>query len=93
MKGVRFYEELHNKNRTAETSQGNIVAVFYETPRVQDGDTVFDAAGAVYFEENSPVCGTSVGQVYLSTSCRRVSEKRAREIHPSLFVWLDGDDK
>jgi hypothetical protein len=89
MKGVRFYEELTNKNRAAEKSQGNVVAVFYEQSQAHGGGVFYDASGAVYFHPNSACAGTSVSQEYLMKSTRRVSEERAREVHPALFTWLD----
>jgi hypothetical protein len=89
MKGVRFYEELNKKNRKGETSQGNVVAVFYEQSQARGGDVFYDAGGAVHFHANSAAAGTSVSQEYLTKSTRRVSEERAREIHPALFTWLD----
>lgn len=95
MKGVRFYEELHDKNRKNEKSQGTVVAVMFETAR-PDGKfgPAYDAVGALFYNEpNSVVCGTSVCQDYLTQITRRVSEERAREIHPELFRYLEGSVK
>ena len=93
MKGFRFYEELKNKNRKAEESQGNVIAVYGEwrLGRVVDEkyQWVKDCVSAVFFETNSQVCGSSVSQGYLEESTRRISEAKAREIHPNLFVYLD----
>ena len=103
MKGYRFYEELEDKNRQAEKSQGNVVAAllqpsgrgwdFIYVPgmvRTEGGYTcVVECISALFGEPNSPVCGSQVSWDYLREKCRRVSEKRAREVHPRLFEYLD----
>ena len=48
-----------------------------------------EGAGAVFFEPDSPVCGCSISLEYLQTRCKRISESKAREIHPRLFDYLD----
>lgn len=50
---------------------------------------VVDCVSALYDEPNSPVCGSSASIDYIRTQCVRISEKRAREIHSSLFAYLD----
>ena len=100
MKGYRFYEELEHKNRKAEQSKGSVVAVvgehglygrgwhpsgFFSGP----GIYCYEAFSGLYNEPNPPVCFSSVGHNYLREQCRRVSEQRAREIHPALFERLD----
>lgn len=105
MKGFRFYLEYPNqKERRNGTRKkpgnhsGNVVAVATRenspwTPHwhwSQNGYQA-DAIGAVFFERNSPVCGTSVGPGYLREKCKNISEALAREIHPQLFAYLDYD--
>ena len=93
MKGYRFYEELENKNRKGEISKGTVLAVFvYPTGRGYNPQWVNNSAeciSALYDEENSPVCGLSVGWEYLRKKTRKISEERAREIHPALFAYLE----
>lgn len=88
MKGYRFYEELENKNRKGERSKGIVVAIYHENESFALFGA-YSAAAALYDEPNAPVCGTIVGGQYLADCCRRVSEARAREIHPQLFEYLD----
>lgn len=90
MRGFRFYEELTDKGKATESSKGNVIAAY-----VADGP-FWGATGALYecfsallFESNSVVCGGSVSLDYLRDNTRRVSEARAREIHPALFDRLD----
>jgi hypothetical protein len=89
MKGIRFYKELKNKNRKSEESLGTVVAVFYESHWISNGKILFDAIGGVFSQANSPVTSIGVAQLYLTENCRRISEKRAREVHPALFEYLD----
>jgi len=82
MKGIRFYEEL------VEALSGNVIAIDAETPLlITEGN--FDCLSALCFEPNSPVCAGAVSQEYLQENCKRISEVKAREIHPRLFERLD----
>lgn len=97
MKGVRFYEDFTDKrNKRKGESQGNVIAVFPENTWLRCDEGVlyrmFDGIGAVYFYPNSPVGGCNVSQGYLWESCKRVSEAKARQVHPSLFAVLDQAD-
>lgn len=97
MKDVRFYEELKGKNRKGEESQGNVVAIFPSTRRIErraDGvwHAVYDGVGAVQTFPNCPPASTGVSEDYLRDDCRRIREDQARKIHPQLFVWLDQED-
>lgn len=91
MKGLRFYEELKDKNRVGEKSMGNVIAID-TTTSLFDGRGVYQVFAAVFFEPNSPVCYTGVAPKYLTEHCKRISEARAREIHPKLFERLDNND-
>ncbi len=82
MTGVRFYEEFTNTRK--KVSEGNCIAVLDA-----HGDGCFDAIAAVFYQSNSPPASTSVSREYPSRRCRRVSESRARQIHPRLFDFLD----
>ena len=87
MKYVRFYEEF--KNKRAGISAGTVVAVFYQLRSVSASNLAFDSLVAVFDRPNSPVASSSVGAGHLHDKCRRVSEAKARKIHPMLFVDLD----
>ena len=95
MRGMRFYEEMKNKRR--RESAGTVVAV----ELVVDGrgrnpqwrwngqDMECDAFGSVMDVPDGNVCGTGVSRGYLREKCIRISERRARVIHPRLFAYLD----
>ena len=97
MIGIRFYEELDDKNRKAETSQGTVVAVILEKSgrswnlvwRIQNNKAITDCFAGVFDRPNSPVCTSRVARNYLMDSCRRIPEAKAREIHPQLFEYLE----
>ena len=94
MKGYRFYEELENKNRKGEISKGTVLAL----PLDEDGIPLYfcscsgmcvEVISSVFAEPNSPVCGSAADDDYIYYETKRVSEKRAREIHPALFAYLE----
>ena len=94
MKGIRFFEELEHKNRKAEQSQGNVIAMligsgFWRQYASGDRSYHYECVGAVFYHPNSQCAGTSAQDEYLRGDCRRISEARAREIHPALFEYLD----
>ena len=90
MKGYRFYEEFHNAAKT--DSEGTVVAVCSENGVFSSGGTpCYEGLGGVYNWPNSPVASTGVGLDYLRHCCKRISEARARMLHPALFERLDGD--
>jgi hypothetical protein len=92
MKDFRFYEVYKNKRKGI--TEGNVIAVIPENKWIDQDRTgkaqlMYDSIGAVYFRPNSPVCGSGVSQDYLWAMCKRISESKAREIHPALFQYLD----
>ena len=96
MKGFRFYEEFKNKRKGIST--GNCVAVYLEN----DGHAQFYRSGgwslvnavvAITDDPNSDVLSDSVSREFLSDDCKRVSEKRAREIHPRLIEYCSYNPK
>lgn len=91
MKGIRFYHELENKGKVAETSQGNVIAIFINTNShtLLIMGEMYEGLVAVFGEPNSPVCVSGVSWEYLRESCKRISEAKARKIHPRLFERLD----
>ena len=53
------------------------------------GTICYEAIAAVFDWPNSPVAGTGVACDYLRHKCKRISEAKARIIHPALFERLD----
>lgn len=100
MKYIRFYLEYPSKKeknrRPAKNRKhtGNVCAVFTDLGGFPDwyastaGPQV-ECISAVYYHANSPVCGSSASMHYLRDLCVRISEAKAREIHPQLFDYLD----
>lgn len=82
MKHVRFYEEFKGKRKGV--SEGNCFALFLNHPIYKP-----EGIGALHYSPNSVVCSTSASWDYLRAKCKRVSEARARQIHPNLFAVLD----
>ncbi len=89
MKGIRFYEELTNKNRVSEESQGNVIAQLVGNDQVTDDGVMCETISALFFHPDSVCCGGSASLDYIWKNCRRISETKAREVHPQLFVYLD----
>jgi len=94
MKGVQFHLEFANtyKRRKGEHS-GTVVAIFTD-PNSKWWDTrvnemMVSAIGAVYDYPNSPVAGTTASMGYIRTRTKRISEAKAREIHPLLIRYLE----
>jgi len=98
MKGYRFYEEFMNKNKESEESLGNVIAVFLKpskgggTPYGYWGSSgwLWECLSAIYLHANSDVSVSGVSPQYLTENCKRISEEKARQIHPKLFERLEG---
>ncbi len=90
MRGLRFFEEYTDAARAR--SAGTVVAIDM-TGRsfVQEGGVCYDALSAAADgpSPNGPVLQRWCNAEYLGSRCRRVSEARARAIHPRLFEYLD----
>jgi len=56
---------------------------------LSNGKLCYEAIAAVFALHNSRVAGTGVALDYLRQKCRRISEAKARKIHPALFERLD----
>lgn len=90
MKHVRFYLEHETaRDKRNRKHNGNVIAV---VPANRCPDGAMEALGAVFFYPDSPVASTAASREYLSTKCRRIPERMAREIHPALFERLDVAD-
>ncbi len=102
MKGFAFYIEYAegvNPNKFTRknlgTHRGTVIAVSTDRellrPEKIGGKTewITEGFGAVQDYPNCSVCSTSVSHSYLRDRTKRISEAMAREIHPSLFSYLD----
>lgn len=89
MKGIRFYLEFDSARakRRGEHS-GNCLAVLAANGTNGAGD--YDAILAPYSRPNCSPCSGGVSREYLRLQCKRISEARAREVHPALFTMVDG---
>ena len=92
MKGWRFYEEFKSPRRKVPI--GNVVALdTIQKPHPLNADGHFQwqhgCISAVYYQPNSPVVYDSVALYYVRRYCKRISEAKAREIHPKLFEYLE----
>lgn len=92
MKGYRFYEEFDSSyKKRKRQGNGNVLALDideYGRP-YYGGRGDMSCTAAVYSHPNSAVAGCQVSRDCLRLKHRRVTEARAREIHPRLFAWLD----
>jgi len=96
MKGYRFYAEYKDaKNkREGEPAPDNVVAVFLDDNNrpigfFRNSEYLYECEFSLFSHANSVVCSGSVHNEYLRDQCKRVSEAKAREIHPQLFAVLD----
>ena len=91
MKDFRFYLEHESPaaKRRGEHN-GNVTATYgpwYLSG--QPATVTVECIAAVFDRPNSQVCGCSASRDYLAKNCKRISEARARKIHPNLFAYLD----
>lgn len=88
MKGYHFYLEHETPaDKRKGKHNGNVFAAYVEQERGHSGK--LEGLGAVFYWPNSPVCVASAHPDYLRRHCKRISEAKAREIHPALFAELD----
>ena len=88
MNGVRFYLEFSDSSK--RQSGGTVVAALVINGSYwSSGKLCYEAIAALFDRPNSPVAGTGVALDYLRQNCKRISEARARIIHPALFERLD----
>ena len=98
MKNFRFYLEFPTasaKRRSGKGNEGhsgNCIAVLLDDngrPSWIPGGDCLETFSAVYYQEDSPVCGSQASAGYLQSQCKRVSEGTARQVHPRLFAYLE----
>ena len=93
MKGVRFYQEFDNKAKTVPT--GNVIALFYESwlPGNAEQGRLTESLSATFYHANSDVSFGGVADSHLRKKCKRVSEAKARIVHPRLFERMEEGEK
>lgn len=96
MKGYTFHVEYKSNadKRKNRPHRGTVVAVERANGAYLSGtgspqEIMWGVIGSVEDVPDGGVCGCSVSQAYLRTHCRRVTEAEAREIHPTLFKFID----
>jgi hypothetical protein len=88
MNGVRFYLEFGDISK--RQSGGTVVAALVLNGSYwSSGKLCYEAIAALFEQPDSPVAGTGVALDYLRRNCKRISEAKARIIHPALFERLD----
>lgn len=94
MKGFRFYQVVTDKGKASEKRRQECIAIMPKENRIgwcgDHHDTLYQGAGAVFSDPNSPCIGCEIAQQYLAEHTRRVSEATARKVHPELFEYLEG---
>ena len=94
MKGIRFYLEFETPQRKRKgENTGNVIAAHITQAGAflgfHSGESyLIECITALHAAPNSVVCSSLVIIEYLSDSCKRISEAKAREIHPALFDAL-----
>lgn len=94
MNGIRFYAEFPEgvSKRRPVAEATNVVALFAGSYTIRDGEAILEGLGSLYDRPNSPVASTGISAGFLRSKCKRISEAKAREIHPALFARLDESD-
>jgi hypothetical protein len=86
--GICFYQEFSDKSK--RRSAGTIIAALVCNRHYWScGKMCYEAIAGLFDRPNSPVAGTGVACDYLYQKCKRISEAKARTIHPALFERLD----
>lgn len=95
MKGYRFYLEYPHGSKRRGQHTGNVLALTLNDnghPNYSASSlsgTVLECVAGVYHHPNSDVCLCTCDEEYLRDNGKRISEAKAREIHPALFAVLD----
>ena len=102
MKGYRFYAEMNDGPKGGHKSglpKKQVIAVLVRpygrgwAPFCIPGKARVEAMVGLYDEDNPPVVLDAVDLQYLERHCKRVSESKARELHPRLFERLDAAEE
>lgn len=89
MKGYVFYQD--KKVSVNPQGFGGVIAV--NNPREYQGSTLnMDCYASLQDIPDSLICSTSASIGYLRESCKKISEFKARRLHPTMFQSLDSPD-
>jgi hypothetical protein len=86
MKGLKFYQEFHDRYRRHPS--GNVIAA---RSRSRNVDGLIPCVAASRKQPNSPVRLDAVDPTYLKRHCRQITEAQARKLHPKMFEQLKGE--
>ena len=96
MKGIRFYAEYDSPKakRDNDPSPENCIAIFVNNKGQAEAFysgkyACYECACGLLDQANSPVCSSSIPIHILSKYYKRISEAKARKIHPLLFRYLE----
>lgn len=92
MKDHKFYVEYPSTFDKRENTRGDNCLVIFGESFISGNEIVYECVATVSMQErpNCPAIAESQVSVgHLRKFCKRVSEKRAREIHPNLFAYLE----
>lgn len=94
MKGYMFYEEFDSSyKKRIRRGSGNVLALDIDARGLPfDNGHGLECTAAVYSHANSPVAGATISRTVLTKNYLRITEVRAREIHPVMFEFLDQFD-
>ena len=90
MDGYHFFEEF--RDEAQRESAGNVIAVnMADGSFVQEGGICYRAVCPAddHRGPNSPVTMALFNVEYLGARCKQVDERRARDVHPALFEYLE----
>ena len=88
MNGIRFYEEFTDKSKR-KPGRTVVAALVLNGIYWSSGKPCYEAIAGLFNQPDSPVAGTGVALDYLRRKCKRISEIKARTLHPALFQRLD----
>ena len=92
MKDYRFYIDFQDRTRKRKRlSPNNCIAVCINCKWIDKGEVMMECLAPVATEPiaNTNFLGHSaISQSYISENCVRISENKARQIHPNLFNYL-----
>lgn len=100
MNGYRFYLEFSTTYRKKKSGKenkghsGNVCAISTDKNLIsaRGSELMFEGLVSVFDHPNSPVNWSGASWGYLRSKCKRISEAKARQIHPVLFQRLDETD-
>jgi hypothetical protein len=98
MKGYWFYLKYESPEDKAKgVHSGNCLAVLFKHTGWKKRRETFQSGGSLLVRcyapcfryPNAPCVPAAVAIHYLNSRCKRITEKRAREVHPKLFERIE----